>query len=137
MATVLAHICKISTAARRFDLRFEADGTANATHTMVCAPLLGLGWTSCSMYSSSSHTRRTVADRQTLCVCSEIDQGPFDNVSNTSCRLTKRYMCAANAFSAVETGCDSFFVRNHQRPRDVTHVMVFAYSARFLKTLHM
>ena len=108
MATVLAHVCKISTAARRFDLRFEADGTANATHTMVCAPLLGLGWTSCSIYSSSSHTRRTVADRQTLCVCSEIDQGPFDNVSNTSCRLTKRYMCAANAFSAVETGCDSF-----------------------------
>ena len=69
MATVLAHVCKISTAGRRFDLRFETDGTANATHTMVCAPLLGLGWTSCLIYSSSSHTRRTVADRQTLCVC--------------------------------------------------------------------
>ena len=73
-------------------------------------------------------------DRQTLRVCSEIVQGPFDHVSNTARRLAKRYVCAASAFSVVDPGCDSSF-RTHGGPRNVTHAMVFACVRGFQQSL--
>ena len=137
MATVLAHVCKISPAARRFDLRFEADGTANATHTQWFArhswdwdgpharfiqahPIRGAPWRIAKRYVCAAKSIRALLIM--------FRTRPADS-PNATCVRPTRFL----PWRQVAT----LFFRTHQRPRDVTHVMVFAYSARFLKTLHM
>ena len=60
------------------------------------------------------------------CVCSEIAQGLFRRLCYAACRLAKRYVCASSAFP---TSRDSS-TWTCQRPPNVTHVMVFAFSQR-------
>ena len=79
--------------------------------------------------SALGHPLRTVSDRQTLRVCSEIVRGPFEQPCRAACRLAKRYMCAASAFPAVETRRDSS-IRTRKWSKNVMYVMVFAFSLR-------
>ena len=102
---------------------------------MVSASLLRRQHDPCSICSASGRPLRTMSDHQTLRVCNEIVRDPFGHPCCATCRLTKRYVCAASAFPAVETSRDSS-VWTRRGPRNTTHVMAFACPHGFHETLH-
>ena len=72
IATVLAHVCKMLASACHDEHIFEAHGTPNVTHTMVSTPFLCRRCDPRSLCSALGHPLRTMPDRQTLRVCSQI-----------------------------------------------------------------
>jgi hypothetical protein len=134
MTAVLAHVHKKRTFARSDELVFEAHGTPTVTHTMVSASLLCRQFDPCSICSASGRPLRTMSDHQTLRVCGEVVRNPFGHPCCATCRLTKRYVCAASALPAVEASDDSS-IRTRRRPPNATHVMVSAFSQRLRQTL--
>jgi hypothetical protein len=76
-----------------------------------------------------------VPDRQTLRVCGEIAQGPYDCAFDTASRIAKRYMCASNTFFAFVPRRGLLIRTRHESP-NVTHVLLFAFPLRFHETLH-
>ena len=77
---------------------------------------------------------QTICDRQTLRVCSEIVWGHFLHRHRVTCRLAKRYVCAASAFPAFAASPMSS-IWTPRGPPNVTHVMVFAFSIDSHETL--
>lgn len=134
IATVLAHVCKILLISSCGNIFFEALGAPNATHAMVSAFFFQWGCGPCSLWCASGRPWRTILDRQTLRVCSEIVRGPFWHLCCAAGRLAKRYVCASSAFPVVASSCDSSSW-TCQMPPNAAHVMVFAFSPCVRETL--
>lgn len=103
IATVLVHVCKLLVVAGHGEIVFETLGAPNVTHAMVSACFLHRRCSPRLISCASGRPSRTLTDRQTLRVCSEIVRGPFEHLCRAACRLAKRYVCTASAFPAVET----------------------------------
>ena len=94
-ATVLAHVYKISTFARHATLFFEAPEPPNA------APVRSERFPSrpCLLRAPQDPLPKTIAARQTLCVCGEMLRASVLTSSLKPSRSAKRYVCALRALA--------------------------------------